>query len=148
MSGKGDFDVERFRTIMKSWTGGKSPDFVARMELGEIDDIQYGQARQDWAMPDWSRNPDGSLFGGYTAALLDQITAMAAFSVLGEGEFIKTTQLQVDYHRPVMGPTAEIIGEVVNESRNAIHLEAKIVNPDGKTAARGRAIYARKKIGG
>lgn len=143
-----EFDIERFRAKMKSWTGGKSPAFVAKMELGEIDEIRQGFARQVWTMPDWAQNPDGSLFGGYTAALLDQITAMAAFSVMAEDEFIKTTQLQVDYHRPIMGPTAEIIGEAVNLSRNAIHLEARIVNPDGKIAARGRAIYARKKIGG
>ena len=140
-------EAKRIQQTLERWTGGMRPEFGERIELGQAHTFERGRVAQSWTMQDWMRNPDGSLFGGILSALFDQITALAAFSIIEEGEFIKTTQLQTDFHRPIMsGQTIEIEGVVANASRNAIHVDCSATLPDGRIAARGRAIYARVKI--
>jgi uncharacterized protein (TIGR00369 family) len=52
-------------------------------------------AREEWY------NPQGSVQGGFIAAMLDDAMGPAAFTVLEPGQFAPTLELKVSYHRPL-----------------------------------------------
>ena len=58
------------------------PPIVETLRLGLIDDWGEGWARKTWRPVPELATADGSLFGGYLAALADQILAFAAMTVV------------------------------------------------------------------
>jgi len=101
-----------------------------------------GRVSRRWNFGTWAHNPDGTVFGGLIAALADQATSFAAFTVLADDEASRTASLQVDYFRPVIGPHVTLEARIVNRSRRLIHTETEIVRADGKVAAHARAVLA------
>lgn len=101
-----------------------------------------GRITRRWTVGTWAHNPDGTVFGGLIAALADQVTSFAAFTILGDDEASRTASLQVDYFRPVIGPHVTVEARIVNRSRRLIHTETEIVRADGKVAAHARAVLA------
>ena len=69
----------------------------------QVDDAltwEPGVVRRRWSLGPWAHNHDGTVFGGLIAALADQMTSLAAFTILAEDEASRTASLQVDYFRP------------------------------------------------
>jgi uncharacterized protein (TIGR00369 family) len=110
-----------------------------------IDDAlswEPGVVRRRWSLGPWAHNKDGTVFGGLIAALADQMTSFAAFTILADDEAARTASLQVDYFRPVVGPYVEVEARIVNRSRRLVHTETEIKRHDGKVAAHARAVLA------
>jgi uncharacterized protein (TIGR00369 family) len=101
-----------------------------------------GVVTRRWTLGPWAQNKDGTVFGGLIAALADQMTSFAAFTVLADDEASRTASLQVDYFRPVVGPYVEVEARIVNRSRRLIHTETEIRRHDGKVGAHARAVLA------
>jgi len=101
-----------------------------------------GVIRRRWSIGPWAFNKDGTVFGGLIAALADQMTSFAAFTILGDDEASRTASLQVDYFRPVVGSYVDVEARIVNRSRRLIHAETEITRDDGKIAAHARAVLA------
>ena len=80
------------------------------------------------------------LFGGYTAALIDNAAALAVSTVLEEGTAWTTSDLRVSYFRPITGGVVHIHAEVVHENRAGLHIEVVLTRDDGKMAAKGTVI--------
>ncbi len=59
----------------------------------------------------WTCSTARALFGGYIAALADQMLALATMTVLEDGVFFGTTNMSIDYLAPVAG------GDLVVEAR-------------------------------
>ena len=58
-------------------------------------------------------------------------------------ERFRTSRLETNYFRPVMGPRARITGSITNLSRSLIHAQADIFNAEDKLAARIYAVQMR-----
>lgn len=82
------------------------------------------------------------LFGGYTAALIDNAAALAMSTVLQEPTPWTTSDLRVSYFRPITGGTVHIDAEVVHQTRSAVHVEVVLTRDDGKMAAKGTVVQS------
>ena len=78
---------------------------------------------------------DGRVFGGWIAALSDNVDSMCMVTALEEGEGFTTQDLQVKIFRPVSGPEIVIEAWVVNRSKTTGYVEAEWRLPNGKVAA-------------
>ena len=79
--------------------GGTLPPVVATLQLGGLDDWGDGWVRKTWTPKPDLLNSDGSLFGGYVAALADQMLAFAAMTVVPGDSLFRTTNLMVNFVR-------------------------------------------------
>ncbi|MDN9006657.1 PaaI family thioesterase, partial [Staphylococcus aureus] len=75
------------------------PPVVETLKLGLIDDWGPGWVRKRWEPSPQVLNGDGSMFGGYTAALADQALSLAAISVLDDASALRTINLQVQFFK-------------------------------------------------
>jgi acyl-coenzyme A thioesterase PaaI-like protein len=79
---------------------------------------------------------DGRVFGGWIAALSDNIVSMCMATALEPGEGFTTQDLQVKIFRPVSGDLIEIEAWVKNRSKTTGYVEAEWRLPNGKVAAK------------
>lgn len=98
----------------------------------------------------WSVDPDffsigGSLFGGYVAALADQVGCHAILTLLPDNEIPRTVSLSTDYLRPIRDGSVDIRARVVNFGRELINVAVEFRN-GGDLAATARLIATRKAI--
>lgn len=100
------------------------PPVIATLKLGLLDDWEAGWARKVWMPEPDLLNADGSLFGGYIAALADQILALAAMTVVPDGSAFRTVNLAVRFVKVGRDAPLAIEGRVVAQSRNLITVEA------------------------
>jgi uncharacterized protein (TIGR00369 family) len=113
------------------------PPAAENLCLGAISEWRPGYARKEWAVdPKFFTAVD--LFGGYLAAIADQMFVLSGISLLEDGETLRTTSLQIDFFRPVSSGTLFIEGNVVNRSKRLIHVEVTFRDNDGELAAKAR----------
>jgi uncharacterized protein (TIGR00369 family) len=115
------------------------PPVVQTLQLGGLDDWGEGWARKTWTPAPELLNSDGSLFGGYLAALADQILALAAMTVAPGDAMFRTSNLKVDFIRVGKAETLAIEGRVVAKTKSMIHVEADFRRPDGELIVRASA---------
>ncbi|MEL7028675.1 MAG: PaaI family thioesterase [Pseudomonadota bacterium] len=133
---------------MLDWLVENPPKFAPMIALGagELSSWSEGVVKARWRINETFRLPDGSMFGGYIAALADQILALATFSVLPEDDDrFRTANLQTNFFRPLTGEWMNVEARVVNVSRRLIHVEGDFMNEDGKVAAHCTAVQSRRK---
>ena len=90
-------------------------------------------AREEWY------NPQGSVQGGFIAAMLDDAMGPAAFSVLEPGQFAPTLELKVSFFRPVYAGMLTAEGRVVHQTKRVIFLEGRLFDAAGELAASATA---------
>jgi uncharacterized protein (TIGR00369 family) len=117
----------------------KAPPVVESLGLGLIDDWGSGWVRKSWSPEARLLNGDGSLFGGYIAALADQVLAFAAMTVVPDDALFRTVNLQVRFLKVGRGHQLAIEGSVVAASRRLITVEATFRRPDGELIAAASA---------
>lgn len=115
------------------------PPVVQTLKLGVLDDCGEGWVRKTWTPAPELLNSDGSLFGGYIAALADQILAFAAMTVAPADAVFRTSNLRVDFIRVGKAEVLALEGRVVARTRGMIHVEADFRRPDGELIARASA---------
>jgi len=115
------------------------PPVVQTLKLGGLDDWGDGWVRKTWTSAPELLNVDGSLFGGYIAALADQILAFAAMTAAPADAMFRTSNLKVDFIRVGKAEVLTIEGRVVARTKGMIHVEADFRRPDGELIARAAA---------
>ena len=115
------------------------PPVVQTLKLGGLDDWGQGWARKTWTPAPELLNSDGSLFGGYIAALADQILALAAMTVAPGDAMFRTSNLKVDFIRVGKAQVLTLEGRVIAKTKGMIHVEADFRRPDGELIARASA---------
>ena len=115
------------------------PPVVQTLKLGGLDDWGEGWVRKTWTPAPELLNTDGSLFGGYIAALADQILAFAAMTVAPADALFRTSNLKVDFIRVGKAEVLALEGRVAARTRGMIHVEADFRRPDGELIARASA---------
>jgi len=83
-------------------------------------------------------NGDGLLFGGYIAALADQLLGFAAMTVVPEGSAFRTINLNVQFLR--VGRAHPLLAEarVTAQTTSLITVEASFFREDDKDWSPGR----------
>jgi uncharacterized protein (TIGR00369 family) len=118
--------------------GVAPPPVVTKLELGTLDSWGDGWAKKRWvAMPDLM-NGDGTMFGGYLAALADQMLAFATMTVLPADQVFRTANLSVSFYKIGRGDT-DIEAKVVSQSRQMIAVRATFRSPDRTLLAEANA---------
>jgi uncharacterized protein (TIGR00369 family) len=115
------------------------PPVVQTLQLGGLDGWGDSWVRKTWTPAPELLNVDGSLFGGYVAALADQILAVAAMTVAPADAMFRTSNLKVDFIRVGKAEILTIEGRVVAKTKGMIHVEADFRRPDGELIARASA---------
>jgi uncharacterized protein (TIGR00369 family) len=112
---------------------------VKTLRLGALDDWRPGWVRKVWEPIPELLQSDGTMFGGYLAALADQTLAFATMSVLPDDQFFRTVGLSVQFFRGSRNERITIEARVVAQSRQLIAAEAEFRNPSGDLIAKATA---------
>ena len=115
------------------------PPIVRTLRLGALDDWGEGWVRKTWAPAPELATADGSLFGGYLAALADQVLAFAAMSVIPSDAAFRTLSLQMNFIRVGRHAPISIEGRVVARTRQLITARAELRREDGDLIAEATA---------
>lgn len=115
------------------------PRIVETLRLGLLDDWGEGWVRKSWNPAPELATADGSLFGGYVAALADQVLAFAAMTVVPDQMFYRTVNLQVNFLRVGRQGPLRIEATVVAKTRQMITVRAEFRREDGELLAEATA---------
>ena len=115
------------------------PPVVTTLKLGTLEDWGPGWVRKTWQPAPEILNGDGSLFGGYLAALADQILAFAAMTVVPDENYYRTINLQMQFVKVGAARPLTIEGRVTAATRQLITVEADFRREDGELIARAAA---------
>lgn len=118
---------------------GALPPIVEQLRLGRLDAWGEGWVRKTWTPHPSLDTADGSLFGGYIAALADQALAFATMTVVPDDRHYRTTQLQVSFMRVGRNAPVEIHAQVIAATRHMITLRARFVQGEGRLIAEAGA---------
>lgn len=84
-------------------------------------------------------NPRGVVQGGFQAAMLDDVMAVALI-LTTEGKFVPPTlELKVSFFEPVMPGPVRARGRVLRLGRSIVFLEGDLLGDDGRLLARASA---------
>ena len=118
---------------------GEPPPIVRTLRLGLVDDWGEGWVRKSWSPHPDLETTDGSLFGGYIAALADQVLSFAATTVVPDDRIFRTLNLQVNFVRVGRSHPLEIEAKVVAQTRQMITVRADFRRDDGELIAEASA---------
>ena len=137
-AGFNDLPLHAQQRVMRFLSGDLPPahrNMGIRPDLW-VKEVGVGRLLVRWPN-DGSRDiNDGRVFGGWIAALSDNIVSMCMATAMDPGEGFTTQDLQVKIFRPVSGDVIEIEAKVVNRSKTTGYVEADWRLPNGKIAAK------------
>jgi uncharacterized protein (TIGR00369 family) len=129
------------------------PAVVERLGLGRLTRWSEGYVEKTWEVEPAFCTGAGTeaqtLFGGYVAALADQVLAFAAMTVLDDNRSIRTADPRVLFFRPITTGSVTIRGRVLNVSASLIHVEAEFLqgNDDNTLVAKAFGVSASHRLG-
>jgi uncharacterized protein (TIGR00369 family) len=118
---------------------GRPPPVVQTLRLGLIDDWGEGWVRKSWSPSPELATADGSLFGGYLAALADQVLAFATMTVVPNDRLFRTVGLQMNFLRVGRSHPLAIEARVVAKTRQLVTVRADFRREDGALIAEATA---------
>lgn len=111
------------------------PPVVRTLRLGLVDEWGEGWIRKSWEPHPDLATEDGSLFGGYVAALADQALAFAAMTVVPGDAAFRTINLNLNFVRMGRNHGLRIEARVVSRSRRLITARVEFRDPAGALIA-------------
>lgn len=125
------------KSIFKEWADTQ----IASLTL---EHWEWGHVSLSWHIDDRFIMPDGVMFGGHIASVADHLVALGAMTVLSQDEErFRTSRLETNFFRPLMKCEAKVEVRVTNVARRLIHVEADVLNDEGKLAVRVHAVQVR-----
>ncbi|MCB1001426.1 MAG: PaaI family thioesterase [Acidimicrobiales bacterium] len=116
--------------------------FWLQDQLGFDIERGEGSARATIVCDDRHLNPHGAVHGAVVYALVDTAMGAATMSVLDESSWCATIEIQQRYLAPVFsGPLVADVS-VVKAGRRIVHLDARVVDGDGRLVATAAGSYA------
>lgn len=112
------------------------PLIVETLQLGLLDDWAPGWVTKRWAPKPELLHADGSKFGGYTAALADQMLSFAAMTVIPHDKAFRTINLSLQFFKLSHAEELVIEGHVVAQSKRIISIEVTFCHPDETLVAK------------
>jgi len=93
-------------------------------------------------------NINGKVHGGAIASLADSACSLALATVIRDGEFMATQNLDVNYIAPAGKGVLKARGWVVHRGRSTAILEADIFDASGNLIAHAHTVHAIRKASG
>jgi len=115
------------------------PPVIQTLRLGGLDEWGVGWIRKRWQPHPDLLNVDGSLFGGYIAALADQALAFAAMTAVPADSVFRTSNLNVNFIRVGRAHPLAIEAVVVAQTRQMLTVRATLKRDDGELIAEASA---------
>lgn len=116
-----------------------TPPVVETLRLGTLQEWGEGWIKKEWTPAPELLNSDGSLFGGYIAALADQALAFAAMTIVPPDAAFRTINLQVNFVRVGRAHPLSIEARVVATTKQLLTVRADFRTDDGKLIAEASA---------
>ena len=100
---------------------------------------------------EWEVNPalfqdQNALFGGFLAALADEVLGFATMTVLEENEFFITADLHVTFHRSIKEGVLYFEGRIVQREKRSAQAELMVTSQDGTIVAEATATERIRRI--
>lgn len=111
------------------------PPVVLTLHLGTLSEWGEGWIKKDWVPAPELLNADGSMFGGYIAALADQALAFAAMTIVAPDAAFRTIGLQVNFIKIGRAHPLLIEARVVAATRQLLTVRADFRRNDGELIA-------------
>lgn len=121
--GRADFPITRFMGMEVYRTG-------------------RGTARATATIGETHHNPNGVAHGSVIFAMADTSMGAATMSVLDEGFYCSTIEIQIRYLRPVVSGQVVVETQVIKPGRRIVHLESRATDADGRLVATATGSYA------
>lgn len=105
-------------------------------------DEQQAEVAVEFTVPAEYATFTGSLHGGATATMLDEVSSMAIFARVGLHCFKGTATLSIQYLRPVLPGTVVCRARVLREGKEIIFVECGAYDAKGRLLAKSAATAA------
>jgi uncharacterized protein (TIGR00369 family) len=115
------------------------PPVTRTLRLGTLDSWAPGRIMKTWSPDPELLNVDGSLFGGYVAALADQALTFVAMTSVPDDMVFRTLNLTINFHRVGNAEQLKIEAWVISQTRQIISTRAEFRRPDDKLVAEASA---------
>ena len=115
------------------------PPYVATLGLSTLKRWKPGRVWCDWRVDPAMFQDQNAVFGGFIAALADEVLGFTTMSVLEDREVFTTADLRVFFFRQVKEGVLRMEGTVESRGRNSAHVQAVFIRHDGKVAAKATA---------
>lgn len=129
-----------WQDILDGFVSGSTPEPTVNVKLGL--DPALAEWRPGFVEKVWTVDTDlfhgRALFGGYIAAMADQVLGLAAMTVLEDDLFFGTTNMSISYLAPVTGGELRVEGVVVRQQKRSIYVECTFYS-DTEIVARASA---------
>jgi uncharacterized protein (TIGR00369 family) len=120
----------------------EKPAVVELLRLPDILSWEPGRVTTKWKVDSDFFTIGGQLFGGYLAALADQVLGHTAMTVLQDGTWFRTVDLSLTYYRPVRAGIIWINGRVAHASRQLIHIDVDFRDEDDNLLCVARGVQS------
>ena len=115
-------------------------------KLIEIDPDE-GTIEVAFTATDQFLNPAGTVQGGFLAAMLDDTLGPALVATLADGEWAPTTDLHVQFTKPVKPGELRGSGRIVKRGKEIAFLAGELRDSDGDLVATATATAAIRRSG-
>lgn len=128
--------VERLRTLIGK-PFSNSPSHFGRWFNGTLLEVEKGSLTFSFLVREDMTNPIGTLHGGATAGIIDDIIGLTA-ATFGNENFYVTINLSIDYLSGAkVGDIIMASSKTIREGRNISNIECAVKHQDGKIIAKG-----------
>jgi len=117
----------------------KMPPVTRTLRMGLLDDWGEGWIRKRWTPEPEILNGNGSMFGGYIAALADQAASFATMTVTPDDRYYRTLNLQMTFIRVARAHPLEIEATVIAKTRQSAAVRVIFRREDGEVVAEATA---------
>lgn len=129
-----------------------APTHVRNLRL--VDTLRLVSFEPGLARAAWTPNedfsipgPGGFIFGGYVAAVTDQVAHFCMMTILEDGRHYSTTDLRVSYFRPFTERRYDVEARLVTRTRTQAHVEVSFLNDAGAIAAKATLVQRMREDG-
>lgn len=113
---------------------------------GKVIKAAYGKLELEFKIRPEMANPTGLLHGGMQCALMDDVIGMTT-ATLGYEGFPISIDFHVDFLGKVkVGETIRVIGKVIREGKNILHMIAEIYDLNDKLISTGNSNLFRTRF--
>ncbi len=117
--------------------------FALREFLGmAVESTGEGSATASLTVDDRHRNPNGVVHGAVLFAMVDTAMGAATMSVLPDGRYCASVDVQLRFVRPAAGGPLVADVDVLKQGRTVVHLEGRVVDGDRRLIATASATFA------
>ncbi len=87
-------------------------------------------------------NPNGVVHGGVLFTMVDTAMGKATMSVLDEGRFCASVEVNLRFIRPASEGALTAVAEVLKRGRGIVHLQARVTGGDDRLIATAAGTFA------